>query len=727
MTTTGKRSTALAALVTAAVIGAPLLSAHAVSGKPETDTSHAYTARLDIGDGAKACSAVLIAPQWLATAASCFADKPAESVRIPAGAPKLKTTATVGRTDLTTAAGVVREVVQLVPRDDRDLVLARLSAPVAGIALPGIATAAPAKDSAVSVSGYGRTKDEWAPLKLHGDSFQVDQVGATDLTVHGASGAAICAGDSGAPVVSSAGLLGVASRSDQGGCFGTDAAQTSTSGVVSRTDDIAAWIRSTTESAPFADFNGDGVEDTAVGDPKAVIGGDAEAGAVHVVYGGGKGAAELDQDQAVVPGGAEAGDRFGYALATVDYDKDGYTDLAVSTPYEDGGTVADVGMVSVIYGSPDGLGKGRASDNYAQGEGNGGLKGASAEKGDTLGYSLAAGITRDDEPYIVIGDPGEDVGSVADAGSVVYVHGGTNVYLSQDGGLPGSPEAGDRVGTAVAADMTNIVVGIPGEDIGDKEDAGGLAVLTHNLGLNGKPIVRAGIDQDLDKISGGAEKGDQMGNSVAIVPKGTSDDSIIAVGAPGESIVPSGTTTNVANAGTVFVLDFPAKSDWKQQTVINQDQANVAGGVETGDRFGESLAAVNLAPGKAAPGWADLQLAVGVPGESQGTVAGAGSVQTFSLVGAPGDHDDVLYAGYNKVPGTPGANQHMGQYLAASPDHVSLGMPNGPQAGGSVYQVSWNNVVSHASSADADENVTVLRPGAGGIPAGGKAFGWVIR
>ncbi|SHI17311.1 trypsin-like serine protease [Streptomyces sp. 3214.6] len=727
MTTTGKRSTALAALVTVAVIGAPALSAHAVSGKPETDTSHAYTARLDIGGGAKACSAALIAPQWLATSASCFADNPAASVKVPAGAPKLKTTATIGRTDLTTTAGAVREVVQLVPRDDRDLVLARLSAPVAGIALPGLATAAPAKDSAVSVTGYGRTKDEWAPLKLHGESFQVDQVNTTDLAVHGASGAAICAGDSGAPVFTSAGLLGVASRSDQGGCFGTDPAQTSTAGVVTRTDDIAAWVRSTTESAPFADFNGDGVEDTAVGDPKATIGGDAEAGAVHVVYGGGKGTAELDQGQDVVPGDAEAGDRFGYALATVDYNKDGYTDLAVSSPYEDAGSIADVGMVSVIYGSPAGLGKGRASDNYAQGEGNGALKEAGKEKGDLLGFSLAAGITRDDEPFIVIGDPGEDVGDKADAGSVVYVHGNTNVWLSQNAGLPGSPEAGDRVGTSVAADMTNIVIGEPGEDIGDKADAGGVAVLTHNLGPNGKPIVRAGLDQNSDKISGGAEKGDEMGKSVAIIPKGTNDDSLIVVGAPGESIVPSGSTTNVANAGSVFVIDFPAKSDWSQQAVINQDQPNVVGGVETGDRFGETLAAVNLAPGKATPGWADLQLAVGVPGESQGSVAGAGSVQTFSLVGAPGNHNDVLYAGYNKVPGTPGAGQHLGQYLAVSPTHVSIGMPNGPQAGGAVYQVPWNNVTSHASSADADENVTVLRPGTGGIPAGGKAFGWVIQ
>ncbi|MEV7688350.1 trypsin-like serine protease [Streptomyces bungoensis] len=733
MTTTGRRRTALAALVTAAVIGVPALSAHAVSGKPETDTGHAFTARLDIGAGTKACSATLIAPQWLATASSCFADNPAASVKIPAGAPKLKTTATIGRTDLTTTDGVVRDVVQLVPRDDRDLVLARLSAPVTGISLPGIATAAPAKDAAVSVTGYGRTKDEWAPLKLHGETFQVDQVNTTDFAVHGATGAAICGGDSGAPVFTSAGLLGIASRSDQGGCFGTDPAQTSTSGVVTRTDDIADWVKSTVESAPFTDFNGDGVEDTAVGDPKATVGGDAEAGAVHVVYGGGKGTSLLYQGVDSVPGDAEAGDRFGYALATVDYNKDGYTDLVVSSPYEDAGSIADVGMVSVIYGSPAGLGKGRTADTYAQGEGNGDLKQAGKEKGDLLGYALAAGITRDNEPYIVIGDPGEDVGSVTDAGAVVYVHGNTNVFLTRSSGtpgrgdLPGSPEAGDRVGTSVAADATSIVVGMPGEDIGGKADAGGVAVLTHHLGLNLKPILRLNLDQDNDKISGGAEKGDAFGQSVAIVRKGANDGSIIAVGSPGESIVAANGTTNVANAGAVYTIDFPDNSMWSQMRVIHQDQPNVADGIETGDRFGESVAAVNLAPGKASPSWADMQLAVGVPGESQGAAAGAGSVQTFSLLTAPGDHNDILYAGRNKVPGTPGANQHMGQVIALSPTHVFVGMPNGPQDGGAVYEVPWKNLTSYTTNADADGPVTVLRPGADGIPSGGKAFGSAVR
>lgn len=59
------------------------------------------------------------------------------------------------------------------------------------------------------------------------------------------------------------------------------------------------------------------------------------------MYGGGKGTAEINQDLDWVPGSAEASDWFGEALATVDDNEDGYTDLVVGTPSEDLGTAAD--------------------------------------------------------------------------------------------------------------------------------------------------------------------------------------------------------------------------------------------------------------------------------------------------------------------------------------------------------------------------------------------------
>jgi hypothetical protein len=38
-----------------------------------------------------------------------------------------------------------------------------------------------------------------------------------------------------------------------------------------------------------------------------------------------------------------------------DFNRDGFADLAVGVPYEDGGMVADAGAVNVLYGRSGGL------------------------------------------------------------------------------------------------------------------------------------------------------------------------------------------------------------------------------------------------------------------------------------------------------------------------------------------------------------------------------------
>jgi hypothetical protein len=48
-------------------------------------------------------------------------------------------------------------------------------------------------------------------------------------------------------------------------------------------------------------------------------------------------------------------DRFGSALATGDFNRDGFSDLAIGAPKIDLGTISDAGTVSVIYGSGQGL------------------------------------------------------------------------------------------------------------------------------------------------------------------------------------------------------------------------------------------------------------------------------------------------------------------------------------------------------------------------------------
>lgn len=56
--------------------------------------------------------------------------------------------------------------------------LAKLASPVTGIAPAALSASAPAAGEELRVAGYGRTKDEWAPLKLHTGTFAVDTVSA---------------------------------------------------------------------------------------------------------------------------------------------------------------------------------------------------------------------------------------------------------------------------------------------------------------------------------------------------------------------------------------------------------------------------------------------------------------------------------------------------------------------------------------------------------------------
>ncbi|MFI8081055.1 trypsin-like serine protease [Kitasatospora sp. NPDC086009] len=219
--------------------------AGAVVGDPAADGAYAYTAKLAIGDNVRACTGALVDRNWIITAASCFADDPAQPQTLTAGAPKWKTTATVGRTDLTTTTGATTEIVELVPRQDRDLVMARLATPVDGIAPLTLATTAPTAGENLRVPAYGRTKTEWVPLKLHSGVFNVGAVTANAVSTTGTNGASICQGDTGAPALREVNgrteLAAIASRSWQGGCFGST--ETRTGATNTRVDDLTAWVK----------------------------------------------------------------------------------------------------------------------------------------------------------------------------------------------------------------------------------------------------------------------------------------------------------------------------------------------------------------------------------------------------------------------------------------------------------------------------------------------------
>ncbi|MFJ6777075.1 trypsin-like serine protease, partial [Kitasatospora sp. NPDC091257] len=220
--------------------------AGAVSGDVAADNTSATTARIVIGDHLRGCTGVLIDQYWLLSAASCFADDPAQPQTLADGAPKWNTTATVGAKSV--------QVVELVKAEGRDLVMARLATPVDGVTPLDVGTAAPTAGQSLRVSGFGRTKAEWVPDKAHTGAFSLDTVSATGVGITGTGGAAVCKGDTGAPVVrevnGKAELVAVASRSWQGGCLGVPAAETRTGAFATRVDDLGMWITKTRHSTP---------------------------------------------------------------------------------------------------------------------------------------------------------------------------------------------------------------------------------------------------------------------------------------------------------------------------------------------------------------------------------------------------------------------------------------------------------------------------------------------
>ncbi len=104
------------------------------------------------------------------------------------------------------------------------------------------------------------------------------------------------------------------------------------------------------------DFNSDTFADLAAGAPFEDVGSTADAGAASVLAGSANGLTAVGGQLFTQVGGAvETDDGFATALATGDYDNDTFADLAAGAPFEDVGSTADAGAVSVLPGSSAGL------------------------------------------------------------------------------------------------------------------------------------------------------------------------------------------------------------------------------------------------------------------------------------------------------------------------------------------------------------------------------------
>ncbi len=156
----------------------------------------------------------------------------------------------------------------------------------------------------------------------------------------------------------------------------------------------------------------------------------------------------------------------------------------------------------------------------------------------------------------------------------------------------------------------DLVVGIAGEGIGRRDNAGSTAVV---YGSPGGPGETEPLRQGKG-LKGKAERGDMLGAAVATGDFDCDGRDDLAIGAPGEAV---GSTSS---AGVVSVSYGNARDVNNRAVLLRQGKWGLAGPVEAGDLLGASLAAADF------DGDGCDDLAMGAPGEAVGRRPNAGAV-----------------------------------------------------------------------------------------------------
>ncbi len=336
-------------------------------------------------------------------------------------------------------------------------------------------------------------------------------------------------------------------------------------------------------------------------------------------------------------------------------------------------------------------------------------------KGSLRSFFYEDGVDSDHRTWTsALGAPGGITTFGLDGRGELYFAAGSSVYRLVPAADPRCDVDGDG--------DSDVAVGVPFEDPGNVEDAGVLQVFA------GTP---SGVDVADDKrfhqgkttMFGLAQPGDLYGAAVACADFDGDGYDDLAAGVPGED------RKAVADAGALSVLPgSPSGPDVGADRLWHQDSKRIRNTAEAGDRFGETLAAGDFNR----DGYADL--AVGVPGESFGSIAEAGAVNVLygSSSGLRGGGNQFWRQGKTGILDGVEPGDRFGAALAAGDfdgdgfDDLAVGVPGekvgGHEAAGMVHVLFG----SAAGLTTRDRVVHRNSNGIQGVAAPGDEFGAAV-
>lgn len=406
-----------------------------------------------------------------------------------------------------------------------------------------------------------------------------------------------------------------------------------TSGIVDTAESNDRWG----EVLATGDFDGDGYTDVAVGSPLDDIDNpDDNAGSVHILYGGASGLVTRDDvvfSQGNLIGAVETGDQFASALAAGDFNGDGYDDLAVGSPDESVGALADAGAINIIFGSAVGL---TTASNFIIVEDDFGFLGVSQEN-DRFATSLAAAdFDRDGDDDLAVGVPNQFLGAGLEEGGAVFVINGsangpdvTDTQLWSQILLDGTEENGDRFGQQLTTgdfngdSYTDLAIGSPFEDVGAIADAGAVNIIfgsNAGLTLTGNQII------DPNNADFGATLGPGAGYHFGWdITAGDYDGdgyADLAVGIPHQDL---GIGPVTDQAGAAFIMfGGPSGVKTTEFQFLAQNNISIEGTSKEYDLFGWAVSTGDYN----GDGYADLAVGT-IQDDDVDAVANAGSVTVF--------------------------------------------------------------------------------------------------